>query len=77
MHFQLFSFLLFQDDQLTEIMILLRDGYSKKTIQDRLNYGIQLKKALEDFAQTFLPHMKEEEEVLLIGTYRISYCSIL
>ena len=42
---------------------LLKDGYKKKTEQDRLNYGLQLKKALEDFTRIFLPHMKEEEEV--------------
>ena len=42
---------------------MLKDGYRKKTVQDRLNYGIQLKNALEEFTEDFLPHMKEEEEV--------------
>ena len=42
---------------------LVKDGYNKKTDTDRSNYGLQLKKALEDFTNTFLPHMQEEEEV--------------
>ena len=42
---------------------MLKDGYRKKTVQDRVNYGIQLKNALEEFTEDFLPHMKEEEEV--------------
>lgn len=32
-------------------------------MRERLNYGIQLKEALEDFTKDFVPHMKEEEEV--------------
>ncbi|KAK2165310.1 hypothetical protein LSH36_52g07052 [Paralvinella palmiformis] len=52
-----------KDNNLTEMIRLLKDGYKKKTEQDRLNYGLQLKKALEDFTRIFLPHMKEEEEV--------------
>ena len=51
---------------------LLKDGYKKKTEQDRLNYGLQLKKALEDFTRIFLPHMKEEEEVCIIVAGQIS-----
>lgn len=45
---------------------ILKDGYSKKTEQDRKNYGIQLRYALEEFAEDFLPHMKEEEEVCIV-----------
>ena len=42
---------------------LFTDGYKKKTEQDRVNYGLQLKQALEEFTQEFIPHMKQEEEV--------------
>ena len=46
-----------------DIVKLLKDGYNKKTEQDRQNYETQLKAALEDFTSTFIPHMREEEEV--------------
>ncbi len=42
---------------------ILKEGYSKETEQDRINYGIQLRRAMEEFAEDFLPHMREEEEV--------------
>ena len=53
----------FQDDNLGSMMRFIKDGYKKKTEQDRWNYGLRLKKALEDFTKDFLPHMQEEEEV--------------
>ena len=55
----------FQDSHLTEILHLVQDGYSKKTVQDRVNYGLALRKKLEDFTEDFLPHMQQEEEVNL------------
>lgn len=45
------------------MMIFIRAGYSKQTAQDRINFGLQLQKALEKFNQDFLPHMRQEEEV--------------
>lgn len=52
-----------KDSRLKDILQLLQDGLNKKTIADRINYGLQLKTSLEDFAKVFLPHMEEEEEV--------------
>ena len=45
------------------MMDFIEAGYHKKTVQDRVNFGLQLKQALEEFTESFLPHMKEEEEV--------------
>ena len=45
---------------------LVSDGYRKKTVQDRINYGLQLRAALEEFTEDFLPHMRQEEEVRLV-----------
>jgi hypothetical protein len=58
-----------QDDQLGQMMRLIKDGYNKKTEQDRWNYGLRLKQELEEFTQTFLPHMQEEEEVGHLSLY--------
>ncbi|KAL3852519.1 hypothetical protein ACJMK2_016147 [Sinanodonta woodiana] len=54
-----------KDNKLTDILSLLEDGYqcTKKSDAERINYGIKLRKALEDFTQDFIPHMEEEEEV--------------
>ncbi|KAK3587105.1 hypothetical protein CHS0354_023558 [Potamilus streckersoni] len=54
-----------KDNKLTDILSLLEDGYqcTKKSDVERINYGIKLRKALEDFTQDFIPHMEEEEEV--------------
>lgn len=53
------------DNRLTDMLDLLHDGFkcTKKTDADRINYGIKLRKALEDFTEQFIPHMEEEEEV--------------
>ncbi|XP_069101137.1 F-box/LRR-repeat protein 5-like [Argopecten irradians] len=53
------------DNRLTEMLNLFQDGYkcTEKTDADRINYGIKLRKALEDFTNNFLPHMEEEEEI--------------
>ncbi|XP_046580695.1 F-box/LRR-repeat protein 5-like [Haliotis rubra] len=53
------------DNQLSEMLRLVYAGYTwtSKTASERLNYGLQLRKALEDFTKQFLPHMEEEEEV--------------
>jgi len=47
---------------MTEMLQLLQDGFNKSTVQDRINYGLQLTKELEEFTSSFLPHMQEEEE---------------
>ena len=41
----------------------IKDGFNKKTVQDRVNFGLMLKHALEEFTAKFIPHMEEEEEV--------------
>ena len=35
-----------------------------KTTSERLNFGVKFRKALNEFTKKFLPHMKEEEEVI-------------
>lgn len=57
-----------KDNKISDMLSLLQDGYkcTKKTDADRVNYGIQLRQALEQFTETFLPHMEEEEEVHLL-----------
>lgn len=54
-----------KDNRLTDMLKFLQDGYkcTKKSELDRHNYGLQLRQALEDFTEDFLPHMEEEEEV--------------
>lgn len=52
-----------QDNVLLDMLGFIKDGFKKKTEQDRINYGRRLKQALENFTNNFLPHMKEEEEV--------------
>ncbi|XP_033746571.1 F-box/LRR-repeat protein 5-like [Pecten maximus] len=53
------------DNRLTEMLNLFQDGYkcTEKTDADRINYGIKLRTALEEFTNSFLPHMEEEEEI--------------
>ena len=58
-----------QDDTLSEMMNFIEGGYRKKTEQDKLNFGMQLKQALEEFTDSFLPHMKEEEEVSRVSIF--------
>ncbi|XP_036363094.1 F-box/LRR-repeat protein 5 isoform X2 [Octopus sinensis] len=55
-----------KDYKLSQMLQLLEDGLSKcsKTDQDRLNYGLKLRMALDDFTKDFIPHMQEEEEIL-------------
>ena len=48
---------------MTDMLRLVSDGYNKKSLTDRINYGLKLKAALEEFTEDFLPHMKQEEEV--------------
>lgn len=54
-----------KDHKLTQMLRLLEDGHTKcsKSDQDRVNYGIKLRMALDDFTEQFIPHMQEEEEV--------------
>lgn len=53
------------DNRLSDILALVEDGYSctSKTEAERINFGIKLRNALQEFTGVFLPHMKEEEEV--------------
>ncbi|KAK3102932.1 hypothetical protein FSP39_015038 [Pinctada imbricata] len=53
------------DNKLSEMLQLLQDGYkcTEKSEMDRINYGLKLRSALEDFTEKFIPHMEEEEEV--------------
>jgi len=48
--------------EMTDMLQLFQDGLNKSTVQDRINYGLQLTKELEEFTSSFLPHMQEEEE---------------
>lgn len=62
------------DNRLTDMLELVQDGYkcTQKTELDRKNFGLKLRKALEDFTEQFIPHMEEEEEVyifILISFY--------
>lgn len=64
------------DNRLSDILALVRDGYSctNKSATERVNYGLKLQHALIEFTEKFLPHMKEEEEVsfhFIIHTYRL------
>ncbi|ELT98513.1 hypothetical protein CAPTEDRAFT_207606 [Capitella teleta] len=52
-----------KDNVLLDMLGFIKDGFQKKTEQDRINYGRRLKELLESFTHSFLPHMKEEEEV--------------
>ena len=54
-----------KDSRLTMMLRLLQQGHSMASTTDteRLNFGLKLRQALEDFTQQFLPHMEEEEEV--------------
>ncbi|GBN18849.1 F-box/LRR-repeat protein 5 [Araneus ventricosus] len=47
------------------MLALVEDGYSctSKTEAERINFGLKLRQALQEFTGSFLPHMKEEEEV--------------
>uniref|UniRef100_A0A2L2XX96 Putative f-box and leucine-rich repeat protein 5 n=1 Tax=Parasteatoda tepidariorum TaxID=114398 RepID=A0A2L2XX96_PARTP len=53
------------DNKLSDMLALVKDGYSctSKPEAERINFGIKLQDALQDFTCSFLPHMKEEEEV--------------
>ena len=55
------------DNRLTDMLELVQDGYkcTQKTEIDRKNFGTKLRKALEEFTEKFIPHMEEEEEVLI------------
>ncbi|XP_054713378.1 F-box/LRR-repeat protein 5-like [Uloborus diversus] len=53
------------DNQLSDMLALVKDGYSctSKPEAERINFGVKLENALREFTGSFLPHMKEEEEV--------------
>lgn len=55
------------DDQFSPLIQLVDSGYifldKQKSASEKINYGMQLRKALKEFVRSFLPHMKQEEEV--------------
>ncbi|XP_055947771.1 F-box/LRR-repeat protein 5-like isoform X1 [Argiope bruennichi] len=53
------------DNKLSDMLALVEYGYScsSKTEAERINFGLRLQHALQEFTGSFLPHMKEEEEV--------------
>jgi F-box/leucine-rich repeat protein 5 len=55
------------NDEFTPLMNLVEKGYMfmNKAIatSERITFGIRLRRALNKFTKTFVPHMKEEEEV--------------
>lgn len=59
-----------KDDEFTPLFDLLESGYlfinKSKSIRDKINFGIRLRKALNEFTRRFVPHMKEEEEVCVV-----------
>ena len=56
-----------KDDEFTPLFRLVEQGFmhinKSRTASERLNFGVQLRKALKQFTKRFVPHMKEEEEV--------------
>lgn len=50
---------------LAQILKLIRQGYTctSRTVSERVDFGFQLQKAVFEFTEKFIPHMKEEEEV--------------
>ncbi|XP_041349076.1 F-box/LRR-repeat protein 5-like [Gigantopelta aegis] len=54
-----------KDSKLSKMLSLLQQGHSmaRTTDMERVNFGLKLRQALEDFTEQFLPHMEEEEEV--------------
>ena len=55
------------EDEFTPLLDLVDKGYlhvnKTKTNSEKINFGIKLRKALNQFTKRFVPHMKEEEEV--------------
>lgn len=55
------------EDQFSPLFDIIDCGYvylnKEKNTSDKLNYGMQLRKILNAFINSFMPHMKEEEEV--------------
>lgn len=51
------------DNRLSDILALVRDGYACTDQSERVHYGQKLQHALDEFTEVFLPHMREEEEV--------------
>ncbi|KAG8196333.1 hypothetical protein JTE90_013818 [Oedothorax gibbosus] len=51
------------DNKLQEMLSLVEAGYACCHEEERKSFGRRLQRALQDFNSTFLPHMREEEEV--------------
>ncbi len=56
-----------KDDEFSPLLDLVDMGYmhvnKTRTTSDRISFGMKLRKALNQFTNRFVPHMKEEEEV--------------
>jgi len=56
-----------KEDEFSPLFDLLESGYlfinKSKSISERINFGVRLRRALKHFEKRFVPHMKEEEEV--------------
>ncbi len=54
-------------DEFTPLFNLVDIGYTHinktKTPSEKISFGVKLRKALNQFTERFLPHMKEEEEI--------------
>jgi F-box/leucine-rich repeat protein 5 len=55
------------EDEFTPLLDLVDIGYmhvnKAKTTSEKINFGVKLRKALNQFTKRFVPHMEEEEEV--------------
>lgn len=68
------------DNRLTEMLLLVKDGYklTRKSVADRMNYGTQLRKELEEFTEKFIPHMEEEESVsYVVGRFKTCWSLVV
>ncbi|ESO95679.1 hypothetical protein LOTGIDRAFT_116755 [Lottia gigantea] len=53
------------DNRLSEMLELVKDGFQWmwRPQAERLHYGFKLRRALEEFTGSFIPHMEEEEAI--------------
>ena len=56
-----------KEDEFTPLFDLVDIGYmhvnKTRSTSERINFGMKLRKALSQFTNRFVPHMKEEEDV--------------
>lgn len=62
-----------KDDEFTPLLNLVELGYlyinKTKSTSERISFGVKLRKALNQFTQRFVPHMREEEEVYIFQQF--------